>query len=188
LTALLDAAAAVIDQIGYERLTTAMVAERAGASIGTVYRYFPDRIALLQALATRNLDRLLAKMLRDVADSRHSTFGSALGAALETYVNELRTQPGFRALRCGDVLDLRPAPSPTTFTSQIADELLSSAATRFGIDTSAESQFAIQTAIEVTDALGSRAFAREIDGDPAFLDQSRAIVRSVLAAQFGNAS
>jgi hypothetical protein len=83
---------------------------------------------------------------------------------------------------------LRPAPSPTTFTSQIADELLSSAATRFGIDTSAESQFAIQTAIEVTDALGSRAFARDIDGDPAFLDQSRTIVRSVLAAQFGSAS
>ena len=48
LTALLDAAAAVIDEIGYERLTTAMVAERAGASIGTVYRYFPDRIAVLQ--------------------------------------------------------------------------------------------------------------------------------------------
>ena len=188
LTALLDAAAAVIDQIGYERLTTAMVAERAGASIGTVYRYFPDRIALLQALATRNLDRLLAKMLRDVADATHSTFSSAFGAALDTYVNELRTAPGFRALRCGDVLDLRPAPSPTTYTSQIADELLASFASRFGIENSTDSQFAIQTAIEVTAALGSRAFARDNNGDSAFLEQSRTIVRSVLAAQFGSAA
>ena len=31
LAALMDAAAAVVDEIGYERLTTAMVAERAGA-------------------------------------------------------------------------------------------------------------------------------------------------------------
>ena len=45
LGALMDAAAAVVDEIGFERLTTAMVAERAQASIGTVYRYFPDRIA-----------------------------------------------------------------------------------------------------------------------------------------------
>ena len=56
LSALLDAAAQIVDEIGYERLTTAMVAERAGASIGTVYRYFPDRIAVLQALAARNLE------------------------------------------------------------------------------------------------------------------------------------
>ena len=35
LAALLDAAAAVVADIGYERLTTAMVAEGAGASIGT---------------------------------------------------------------------------------------------------------------------------------------------------------
>src|ERR1700709_2244902 len=59
LTALLDAAAAAVQELGYERLTTAMVAERAGASIGTVYRYFPDRIAVLQALASRNLERAL---------------------------------------------------------------------------------------------------------------------------------
>ena len=55
LTALLDATAEVLDEVGYERLTTAMIAERAGASIGTVYRYFPDRLAVLQALGRRNL-------------------------------------------------------------------------------------------------------------------------------------
>ena len=55
LTSLLDAAAQVVDEIGFERLTTAMVAERAGASIGTVYRYFPDRIAVLQSLSARSL-------------------------------------------------------------------------------------------------------------------------------------
>ena len=63
LAGLLDAAAAVIDEIGFERLTTAMVAERAGASIGTVYRYFPDRIAVVEALAIRCTQRLPARFV-----------------------------------------------------------------------------------------------------------------------------
>ena len=53
IDALLDAAAAVVDEVGFDRLTTAQVAELSGASIGTVYRYFPDRIALLAALHDR---------------------------------------------------------------------------------------------------------------------------------------
>lgn len=33
--------------VGRDRFTTAQVAELAGVSIGTIYRYFPDRVALL---------------------------------------------------------------------------------------------------------------------------------------------
>ncbi|WP_165066119.1 TetR/AcrR family transcriptional regulator [Marisediminicola senii] len=32
---------------GRDRLTTGQVAKLAGVSIGTIYRYFPDRLALL---------------------------------------------------------------------------------------------------------------------------------------------
>jgi len=67
LAALLDAAAAVVAEIGYERLTTAMVAEGAGASIGTVYRYFPDRIAVLQSLAARNEERIIERLIAVIA-------------------------------------------------------------------------------------------------------------------------
>lgn len=37
--------------IGRDRLTTADVATLAGCSIGTIYRYFPDRVALLDEIA-----------------------------------------------------------------------------------------------------------------------------------------
>jgi hypothetical protein len=37
--------------VGRDRLTTALVSELAGVSIGTVYRYFPDRVALLDYIA-----------------------------------------------------------------------------------------------------------------------------------------
>lgn len=42
-----DGTRAAIAELGYERFTTADVALRAGCSIGTVYRYVPDRVALL---------------------------------------------------------------------------------------------------------------------------------------------
>lgn len=50
LAALTAASRTAADLIGYDRFTTADVASIAGCSIGTVYRYFPDRIALLDAI------------------------------------------------------------------------------------------------------------------------------------------
>jgi AcrR family transcriptional regulator len=180
LTALLDAAAAAIDDLGYERLTTAMVAERAGASIGTVYRYFPDRIAVLQALATRNLEHVVKAIERAVADRRSTNWREAVLGSFDAYVSAFRTQRGFASLRGGDVLDLRPASGGPTANAQIAEVLMNGLAARFGTDTSSATLFAFENAVEVQDALIARAFARTPKGDPAFLDSGRALVLSIL--------
>jgi AcrR family transcriptional regulator len=50
---LLDAAALVLVDEGYERATTNRIAERAGVSIGSLYQYFPNRDALFGALHGR---------------------------------------------------------------------------------------------------------------------------------------
>jgi AcrR family transcriptional regulator len=181
LTALLDAAAAAIDDLGYERLTTAMVAERAGASIGTVYRYFPDRIAVLQALASRNLEVVLKAIDRAVADRRSSSWREVVLGVFDAYVGSFRTQRGFASLRVGDVLDLRPASGAATANSRIAESLMNGLAARFGTETGPSVLFAFENAIEVQDALISRAFARSAKGDAAFLDSGRGLVLSILA-------
>jgi AcrR family transcriptional regulator len=185
LTALLDAAAAAIDELGYERLTTAMVAERAGASIGTVYRYFPDRIAVLQALATRNLERVMAGITAASADPRNETWREAVLGCFDAYVGAFRTEPGFASLRGGDVIDLRPAASAATVNSHLAEVMLTTFAARFGTDASVETQFAFENAVEVMDALIARAFARTKHGDAAFLDSGRSIVQAILADRLG---
>lgn len=105
LAGLLDAAAAVIDEIGFERLTTAMVAERAGASIGTVYRYFPDRIAVVEALAIRCTQRLASRFLEALESSGATTWQQACDALIEMTSDMYRTEPGFRAIRFGDPAD-----------------------------------------------------------------------------------
>jgi AcrR family transcriptional regulator len=181
LTALLDAAAAAIDELGYERLTTAMVAERAGASIGTVYRYFPDRIAVLQALATRNLDHVISGIERAISDRRATSWSEAVLGSFDAYVGAFRSQRGFASLRGGDVLDLRPAASGATANSHIADVMMNGIASRFGTEVSPKTLFAFENAVEVQDALVARAFARSSKGDPAFLESGRALVLSILS-------
>jgi AcrR family transcriptional regulator len=183
LTALLDAAAAAVNELGYERLTTAMVAERAGASIGTVYRYFPDRIAVLQALASRNLERVLTGIDTAYADTAHTAWRDAVSAGFDVYVDAFRTEPGFGSLRGGDIIDLRPATTPTTVNSHIAGVMVDALAARFDTDTSAETIFAFELAVEVMDAVVARAFARDADGDDAFLKSGRELVLSTVGAQ-----
>jgi AcrR family transcriptional regulator len=54
---ILDAAAEVFSEIGYDAATTEAIAVRAGTSIGSIYQFFPNKQALYDAIATRYLDR-----------------------------------------------------------------------------------------------------------------------------------
>jgi len=55
---LLDAAAWVFAESGYEATTTNAIAARAGASPGTLYQFFPNKEAMAEALADRYLRQL----------------------------------------------------------------------------------------------------------------------------------
>ncbi|MFZ4760893.1 MAG: TetR/AcrR family transcriptional regulator [Burkholderiaceae bacterium] len=48
---ILRATGELLDETGFDSLTTTAVAERADVNIATLYRYFPDKFALVEALA-----------------------------------------------------------------------------------------------------------------------------------------
>jgi AcrR family transcriptional regulator len=50
---ILDAAALLLVDEGYDQATTNRIAERAGVSIGSLYQYFPNREAVVAAVAHR---------------------------------------------------------------------------------------------------------------------------------------
>lgn len=184
LAGLLDAAAAVIDELGYERLTTAMVAERAGASIGTVYRYFPDRIAVLQALAARNLERTLEKVVARINDPATDNWVDALSSAFDVFVEAFTSEAGFRSLRVGDVIDLRPVPNDRTYNSVVAETMRSALVARFDLVDDERTAFLLECAVEISDAMASRAFLYSAEGEQAFLDAGRSAVHTMLAEHF----
>jgi len=68
---LLDAAERLIAELGYEGVTMTAIAERAGASIGTLYDYFPDKMAIAVALKTQYVaagDAHWKELLRPAAE------------------------------------------------------------------------------------------------------------------------
>lgn len=104
---LLEACAGVVEEVGIEHVTTNLVAERAGCSIGTIYRYFPDRIAVIRALGLRQcLDIIDATELRPGAQELGAE-GTAqfLGHLVDDFFRWHRTAPGASALGYAHLLD-----------------------------------------------------------------------------------
>lgn len=59
----------LIDEGGVEKLTTNAVAKKAGVSIGTLYQYFSDKQALLDALVRRHLETLAVRVKASLAEA-----------------------------------------------------------------------------------------------------------------------
>ena len=64
VAALFEASIQVLLAVGYRKLTTTRVAERAGVSVGTLYQYFPNRQALIMSVIERYLDELVCSIER----------------------------------------------------------------------------------------------------------------------------
>lgn len=185
LASLLDAAAAAIDSVGFERLTTAMVAERAGASIGTVYRYFPDRITVLQSVAARAVDRFSDEARTTLARDGFGTWWDAIDAVIADYVNAFTTEPAFAAVRFGDVIDLRPRENERTGMSQVCAVIAPVLVGTYGFRDDADLAFRLEVAFSMVDALLARAFAFNSRGDAAYIAEAKAAARSYLVSAFG---
>jgi AcrR family transcriptional regulator len=67
--AILDAAAHILGERGWVGLTTNIVAEVAGVSIGSLYQYFPNKLALIEAVRERHFNEVVA-VLQAAADER----------------------------------------------------------------------------------------------------------------------
>lgn len=55
---ILDAAAAVFDEVGYEAATTHLIAAKAETAIGSLYQFFPDKAAIFNAMELRHIERV----------------------------------------------------------------------------------------------------------------------------------
>ena len=54
---ILRAAIEVFEEVGFEAATTNAIAERADISVGSLYQYFPNKLALLQSLNDRCMEQ-----------------------------------------------------------------------------------------------------------------------------------
>jgi AcrR family transcriptional regulator len=99
---LLDAADRVFTRTGYEAATTNAIAREAGASVGSLYQFFPDKEALLQALTARYQAELYAIHERVfTAETARLPLVELYDLVVETLAAFHRDHPGFRPLLFG---------------------------------------------------------------------------------------
>lgn len=87
--------------VGLDGFNTNLLAERAEVRIGSIYRYFPNKLAILSALVQRWSD--LVKETMDVYITSLSEpskdWREVVCSMLDTYVVLSNNQPGFIAIR-----------------------------------------------------------------------------------------
>ncbi|HYN93352.1 MAG TPA: TetR family transcriptional regulator [Pilimelia sp.] len=177
---MLDACAELVDEVGYEALSTTLLAERAGVAIGSVYQFFPDKRAIVQALTLRNMEAYLGRLARRFGAGDLAHWWDGVDAAIDEYIDMHRTVAGFRTLHFGDVVDLHLLDPDRDNNAVIAAQIVRVLVEQFGIADSARLGFALQIAVEAADALTKMAFRRQPDGDQAVLAEAKALIREYL--------
>ncbi|GAA0913379.1 TetR/AcrR family transcriptional regulator [Luteibacter anthropi] len=104
VTAILDAAAHILESAGPSAYSTNAVAALAGVSIGSVYQYFPTKDAITRAL----IDRETGVLLEDVSRAVENAHGAeALMALIGVAVHHQLRRPAL-----GRILDYEEARLP----------------------------------------------------------------------------
>ncbi len=98
---ILEAAAALFGEVGYEKATTNAIAAAAGISPGSLYQFFPNKEAIAQALA----DRFVAQMreahqdaFEEGADFAAMELDELLDRVIDPILAFNLANPGFKAL------------------------------------------------------------------------------------------
>jgi AcrR family transcriptional regulator len=182
LTRILDACADLLDEVGYDALSTRAVALRAGVPIGSVYRFFGNKRQMADALAQRNLERYterVAERLRETGDG----WRAALDAVLDEYLAMKRTAPGFSLVDFGNQIPVGTRDGePNHRVAEALTELLSGYVDR---EPDEDLRRVFLVAVETADTLVHLAFRVDPEGDDKIIEEVRELLRVYLARVLG---
>jgi AcrR family transcriptional regulator len=147
--------------VNVETLTTAQIAHEAGMSVGGLYRFFPDKQAIVDAIAVRHMEafqeRMGAAIMADFPESPRDF----LSLVIDAFVSYLDENPDFRTLAFGAPGGGRYISRPTRedFAGhQVSDMMMEFIAGAFEIEPSPDLAFRLRLATEIGDRLLAFAF------------------------------
>ncbi len=117
---ILDATAQLLGQMPVDKITTAAIAETASVPIGSVYQYFPNKLAVLAELARRVMEKVDSTTASLIAeDFGVLPWDQAIDRAVDATIEGYAQQPGYVQL----LLSIRPTPEFREITDESNDRV-----------------------------------------------------------------
>ncbi|MBP2321803.1 AcrR family transcriptional regulator [Kibdelosporangium banguiense] len=184
---MLESCAALIEEVGYDGVTTTLIAERAGVAVGSLYQFFPDKRAVVRELTRRNLERFLRLVGERFETTYVNHWWDAVDLAIDIYVDMHRTVPGFAKLHFGDVVDLELLDDGEGKHNNevVSEQLAAIVAEKAGLPVE-DLMLPITIAVEATDGIHKLAFRRDPRGDQTIIDEGKYLLRQYLSSKVGN--
>ncbi|PZT69873.1 TetR/AcrR family transcriptional regulator [Streptomyces sp. SW4] len=178
LARILDACAELLDEAGYDALSTRAVAQRAGVPIGSVYRFFGNKRQMADALAQRNLERYAERVTERLAEAGDGGWRAALDVVLDEYLAMKRNAPGFCLIDFGNQIPVGGRPDIPNH--RVADRLTDLLSGYLGRAPDDALRRTFLVAVETADALVQLAFRVAPGGDRGIIEEARELLRAYL--------
>lgn len=185
---ILDAAEVVLEREGAEAFSTTAVARMAGVSVGSVYRFFPDKQAIVEALAIRYWSDF-ADLVAGVAEADAlDPVAEPATAVIGVLAAGFRARPGFLALWYGGLRTERVRDRTRDARQAIATSIEQILGVHWPSAPQDERALTAQMVVLAGDGLLREAFRRDLDGDGELLDESGVMLSAYLASRLGRVS
>jgi AcrR family transcriptional regulator len=179
----LDAADIVLASEGAPAFTTTRIAQVAGIPVGSVYRYFPSKQALVEAMAVSywsDFEDLVAAVAE--TDERDPLDDPA-GAVLEALAAGFRAHPGFLALWYGGLRTEQVRDATRPARSAIGRSVARILAVHWPWAGAGDRERVARMLVIAGDGLLREAFRVDRDGDPQVLQESREMLSAYVQAR-----
>ena len=188
LRLVLDAADELLTDEGADAFTTTRIAAIAEIPIGSLYRYFPDKETIVEALAVRywrDFEDLVAAAAE--ADEREPLEDPA-SIVVDALAAGFRARPGFLALWYGGLRTERVREVTRPTRAAIAASVGRILAIHWPEALEVDRVTAAWMVVLTGDALLREAFRRDRDGDRQLLAETKAMIGAYLRARLDQAS
>jgi AcrR family transcriptional regulator len=185
LRRVLDAADDVLAAEGAEAFTTTRIAEVAGIPVGSVYRYFPDKEAIVEALALSYWSDFEDLVAAAADADEMAPLEDPGSVVIDALAAGFRAHPGFLTLWYGGLRTERVRGVTRPTRTAIAGSVARILAVHWPDSGPAARLTAARMVVLTGDGLLREAFRQNPDGDAALLEESKLMIDAYLRVKLG---
>src|SRR5208283_770971 len=153
-----NAASALLGRVPLEEITTSRIAAEAGVSVGALYRFFPDKQAIIDGIAVQRVEEFRGSLEQCLAAAEGMEAPAFLDTVIDAYVAFLDAYPDFRTIALGRHISastrerqVRPDVGPAAIVRRFVLE-------RLGIDVPPDLDLKLRIVSETGDRLIAYAY------------------------------